>query len=274
KEGFGAFDTSTLQRLFNHHQKKHINTRIAQLNSDEFLERMKYYPRGHRLPLFEQVEKPKKLTLPEAMRASGAMELPYKKHVKPPTLNNITHVREGPRENTDYKLYFSNTGVVIGAMVLDLIPNKNGETKGWRDDSLFLNQHVILARALKKGANIPSKSPQAWYYSNIKDNEAQLDKLDPNILAQMEQALQEYLIALWECYDIWVLGLSQLDRPLMDARALAQEKKLDFSQVFFYSKGENLDLVERNKNALFEGYVDSHFAREEARLKEALTNKG
>ncbi|WP_162982765.1 hypothetical protein, partial [Helicobacter vulpis] len=65
-------------------------------------------------------------------------------------------------------------------------------------------------------------------------------------------------------------GLSQSDRPLMGARALAQEKKLDFSQVFFYSKGENLDFVERNKNALFEGYVDSHFAREEARLREAF----
>ncbi|WP_162982758.1 hypothetical protein, partial [Helicobacter vulpis] len=267
KEGFGAFDTQTLQRLFNHHQKKHINTRIAQLNSDEFLERMKYYPRGHKLPLFEQVEKPKKLTLPEAMRASGAMELGYRHEYTTLRHDNITHTTNIYQEHADYRVYFnSHNGEVLGVSAYNEISAQYADAP----DSPFLGQHVILARALKKGANIPSKSPQAWYYSNIKDNEAQLDKLDPNILAQMEQALQEYLIALWECYDIWVLGLSQLDRPLMDARALAQEKKLDFSQVFFYSKGENLDFVERNKNALFEGYVDSHFAREEARLKEAF----
>ncbi|WP_240451796.1 hypothetical protein [Helicobacter sp. L8] len=262
-ERFGAFDTQVVERLFEHHQRKFIRPMIDQLNSHDFLEKMKYYPRGHRLPLFGKIAYPDKLDLPSEKEF-------YKRAGRVKMVN-----KEGGKT---YSYEFGYDGVITLAHmhhVYESYPHEviaNGKTiwtTRWEVDE-ELKEHIgdtiILQRAQIK--DLPSKSPQVWHYENIKDDQEELDKLEPDFLMQLEDAYHAYIVELWQCYRVTSFASFKTKRPYAQALAYAQERGIDFSRAFFRSEGENLSAQEKERNSIFTSYIDSLIFEEEAQLSQ------
>ncbi|WP_235853038.1 hypothetical protein [Helicobacter labacensis] len=261
-ERFGAFDTQVVERLFEHHQRKFIRPMIDQLNSHDFLEKMKYYPRGHRLPLFGKIAYPDKLDLPSEdqvyNKRTGEVKVVIKEGIKTYThkfgydgIMTYSHLSY-TREETQHQ--GGNNGM---------------QTSTTREQvEMDLSEHIgdtiILQRAQIK--DLPSKSPQVWHYENIKDDQEELDKLEPDFLMQLEDAYHAYIVELWQCYKVTSFASFKTKRPYAQALAYAQERGIDFSRAFFRSEGENLSAQEKERNSIFTSYIDSLIFEEEAQL--------
>ncbi|WP_158656885.1 hypothetical protein [Helicobacter bizzozeronii] len=50
-----GFDSTILERLFKEHMRTEIHPLINQINTLDFLEKMQFYRKGERLPLFEKM---------------------------------------------------------------------------------------------------------------------------------------------------------------------------------------------------------------------------
>ncbi|WP_199766097.1 hypothetical protein [Helicobacter salomonis] len=268
-EYFGAFD-DMLPRLFNQHEKKFIHPRTNQLNTYDFLEKMRYYPKGERLPLFEHLLAPEKLkALKNPYRPQGYILLTQTAQREEEERKEAYRVKSSQsyektiqHHYTDHYTYSINYEGKIVALKRDVY--EHGKFLRTQHLEEKKGQSVVLQR--KEVKPLPNKPPQAWHYENIQANEEALEALDPDTLLEMEQVYENYLVQLWDGYEIEVLNSFPTQRPLASVQALG----LPMPDLFFNSVGEELTPLELEKKALFEEFVQAQIYKRNAELRQEV----
>ncbi|WP_247598268.1 hypothetical protein [Helicobacter bizzozeronii] len=239
---FGAFDTSITQRLFNEHMRKDIHPKIDQINSYRFLEQMRYYSKGERLPLFEKMPYPDALKLPPS-------EFGQYGEIKLESTDEYGAIQ--------YTYLFDYQGVLLEAYKEWSTPyieppkdDGRGVVTSFRHHKENLHNKgdlVVLVRQQKKGTTLPPKSPAVLQYEGIKDLENPDMPLDKEF--ELKEAYDGYVKAYWDCFEVEVLGASK--RPL----EYAQAQRKDLKNVFFNTTQESLSALELEKQTMFKEFV-------------------
>ncbi|WP_233707512.1 hypothetical protein, partial [Helicobacter bizzozeronii] len=239
---FGAFDTSITQRLFNEHMRKDIHPKIDQINAYRFLDQMRYYAKGERLPLFEKMPYPDALKLPKS-------EFGQYGEIKLESTDEYGAIQ--------YTYLFDYQGVLLEAYkewdTPYIEPPKDdgrGVVTSFRHHKENLHNKgdlVVLVRQQKKGTTLPTKSPAVLEYEAIKDQEEPSIPLEEEF--KLKEAYNAYVKAYWDCFDIEVLTATQ--RPL----EYAQAQRKDLKNVFFNTTKEPLSALELEKQTMFKEFV-------------------
>ncbi|WP_233705110.1 hypothetical protein [Helicobacter bizzozeronii] len=238
---FGAFDTQVTQRLFNEHMRKDIHPKIDQINSYRFLEQMRYYSKGERLPLFEKMPYPDALKLPKSEFGQyGKIKIRF------------------DRDYTECTYLFDYQGVLLEAYKEWSTPyieppkdDGRGVVTSFRHHKENLHNKgdlVVLVRQQKKGTTLPPKSPAVLEYEAIKDQEEPSIPLEEEF--KLKEAYNAYVKAYWDCFDIEVLTATS-KRPL----EYAQAQRKDLKNVFFNTTQEPLSALELEKQTMFKEFV-------------------
>ncbi|GMT38968.1 hypothetical protein NHP20013_10650 [Helicobacter bizzozeronii] len=248
---FGAFDTSITQRLFNEHMRKDIHPRIDQINSYRFLEQMRYYAKGERLPLFDKMPYPDALKLPQlewAGRTWVKFSTKWQEHVvyRPPSnLDWENDPGSEADEDREDVCIFDYKGVIVRHY------RNYWDMHGKLDKTIDLEHKpgdlVVLVRQQKKGTTLPPKSPAVLQYEAIKDQEEPSIPLEEEF--KLKEAYDGYVKAYWDCFEVEVLGASK--RPL----EYAQAQRKDLKDVFFNTTKEPLSALELEKQTMFKEFV-------------------
>ncbi len=276
---FGAFDTSIPQRLFNEHMRAEIHPRINQLNIRSFLEKMKYYPNGERLPLFDSMAYPSPLELPQNEHArQGHITIVQRKNGGETWL----HDKRAPGDgwtNADVKYFdrifvFGSNGRMLEAseefdysfvVVKDYTfweEKKHYEGHVKREPRGFEKGKLVILERQRKRA-LPKKSAQVLEYEKIKGVEPPPLSLEEEI--KLKEAYDAYIKAFWGCFEIELLGVTDNNRPLEYAR----EKGWNSGDVFFYTPQKNLGELEKKKQNMFKEFLYWYFLKIEG---EAMKN--
>ncbi|WP_233707903.1 hypothetical protein, partial [Helicobacter bizzozeronii] len=240
---FGAFDTQITQRLFNEHMHKDIHPRINQINAYRFLDQMRYYAKGERLPLFEKMPYPDALKLPKS-------EFGQYGEIKLESTDEYGAIQ--------YTYLFDYQGVLLEAYKEWSTPyieppkdDGRGVVTSFRHHKENLHNKgdlVVLTRQQKKGTTLPTKSPAVLQYEGIKDLEEPSIPLEEEF--KLKEAYNAYVKAYWDCFDIEVLTATP-KRPL----EYAQAQRKDLKDVFFNTTQEPLSALELEKQTMFKEFV-------------------
>ncbi|WP_233704572.1 hypothetical protein [Helicobacter bizzozeronii] len=240
---FGAFDTQITQRLFNEHMHKDIHPRINQINAYRFLDQMRYYAKGERLPLFEKMPYPNALKLPQS-------EFGQYGEIKLESTDEYGAIQ--------YTYLFDYQGVLLEAYkewdTPYIEPPKDdgrGVVTSFRHHKENLHNKgdlVVLVRQQKKGTTLPTKSPAVLQYEAIKDLENPDMPLEEEF--KLKEAYNAYVKAYWDCFGIEVLTATP-KRPL----EYAQAQRKDLKNVFFNTTQEPLSALELEKQTMFKEFV-------------------
>ncbi|GMB92738.1 hypothetical protein NHP200010_04490 [Helicobacter bizzozeronii] len=246
-EYFGAFDSSILERLFKEHMRAEIHPLINQINTLDFLDKMQFYSKGERLPLFDRVLFPDVPKLPQSgFGQYGEIKIKGKRVMQEE--KNIHYTPEGI-----YHHIFDFQGIIKDSIIewaIAKIP-KNGRGLYWEFHSKTIynkGDSIVLLRQFKKGQTLPTKSPAVAQYEAIKDLENPDIPLDKEF--ELKEAYDGYVKAYWDCFDIEVLGATS-KRPLEYAKA----QRKDLKDVFFNTTQEPLSALELEKQKMFKEFV-------------------
>ncbi len=242
---FGAFDTSITQRLFNEHMHKDIHPRINQINAYRFLEQMRYYAKGERLPLFDKMPYPDALKLPKS-EFSLETQIKVQKREYERVYSGSWNTAGGGSGGwvsvpIDLTYIFDSKGVLIEAYKENIRQRTRSTLEHNKGDL------VVLTRQQKKGTTLPTKSPAVLEYEAIKDQEEPSIPLEEEF--KLKEAYNAYVKAYWDCFDIEVLTATQ--RPL----EYAQAQRKDLKNVFFNTTQEPLSALELEKQTMFKEFV-------------------
>lgn len=244
---FGAFDTQITQRLFNEHMHKDIHPRINQINAYRFLDQMRYYAKGERLPLFEKMPYPDALILPKSEFGQyGEIKIKGKRVMQEE--KNIHYTPEGI-----YHHIFDFQGIIKDSIIewaIAKIPkNGRGLYSEFHSKTIYnKGDSIVLLRQFKKGQTLPLKSPAVLEYEAIKDQEEPSIPLEEEF--KLKEAYNAYVKAYWDCFDIEVLTATP-KRPLEYAKA----QRKDLSGVFFNTLEQPLSALEQEKQKIFKEFV-------------------
>ncbi|WP_199765030.1 hypothetical protein [Helicobacter felis] len=273
---FGAFDTSIPQRLFNEHMRAEIHPRINQLNIRSFLEKMKYYPNGERLPLFDSMAYPSPLELPQNEHArQGNITIIQRENIRGCIWvddERAWNKRAYANGKNFKRTYIFNTGgrVVEALQDFDYSFDKQVGEDEWKHYEghkegmpydFAKGKLVILERQRKRA--LPKKSAQVLEYEKIKGVEPPPLSLEEEI--KLKEAYDAYIKAFWGCFEIELLGVTDNNRPLRYAR----EKGWNSGNVFFYTPQKNLSELEKKKQNMFKEFLYWYFLKIE---EEAMKN--
>ncbi|WP_233704670.1 hypothetical protein [Helicobacter bizzozeronii] len=246
-EYFGAFDSSILERLFKEHMRAEIHPLINQINTLDFLDKMQFYSKGERLPLFDRVLFPDVPKLPQSgFGQYGEIKIKGKRVMQEE--KNIHYTPEGI-----YHHIFDFQGIIKDSIIewaIAKIP-KNGRGLYWEFHSKTIynkGDSIVLLRQFKKGQTLPPKSPAVLQYEAIKDLEEPSIPLEEEF--KLKEAYNAYVKAYWDCFDIEVLTATP-KRPL----EYAQAQRKDLKNVFFNTTQEPLSALELEKQKMFKEFV-------------------
>ncbi len=273
---FGAFDTSIPQRLFNEHMRAEIHPRINQLNIRSFLEKMKYYPNGERLPLFDSMAYPNPLELPQNEHArQGNITIIQRENIRCYIWvddERAWNKRAYADAKNFKRTYIFNTGgrVVEALQDFDYSFDKQVGKDEWKHYEghkegmpydFVKGKLAILERQRKRA--LPKKSAQVLEYEKIRGVEPPPLSLEEEI--KLKEAYDAYIKAFWGCFEIELLGVTDNNRPLRYAR----EKGWNSGDVFFYTPQKNLSELEKKKQNMFKEFIYWFFLKiDEEALKD------
>lgn len=245
---FGAFDGQTFKKLYDHNVKKLVHPKVDALNTWVFLRQMKYYPNGQRIPLFKRINYPDKIKMPKGDGGDFLVSITAKRFWTEESYSGFGNTAGSNSQSSsttsgqDVFTFESYEGTILDAQITSSAPE---DVKG---------QKIILVR--KQVKDLPKKSPKAWHYENIKDNEKELDKLDLKTLEDLEKAYNAWLVLSWESYQIEALGAANPEDLKEQAQALAKEQNRDFNEVFYCGDEDD------PKTKIFNSYAKTHEIKE------------
>ncbi|MFC3847592.1 hypothetical protein ACFOPX_03450 [Helicobacter baculiformis] len=278
---FGFKDTSLLEELFNAHERASVHPKIDALNSLRFLEQMRYYSLGERLPLFAHIPYPQSLRLPRWQdRARGVIEEVQRVghfHAIPKGLNRTWDYRQasadsfyrgnsksGDREHFYYyyeelHYYYDYEGqVLLGEY--SRLQEHYIRPQSAHKIACDPGGSVILARTRLKTPPAPNAQVQQYLELGSEGRYG----LDVDHAYALECAYQSHLIAYWDCFSVRVIGVSMGD-ILEEAQAFARANDCAFEDVFFNPKAPTPQT--HTQAAMFKEYIQAHMFKEYAALK-------